>query len=54
VRKPIGTGAIELYDLETDLGETTNLADAHPDIVARASAAISASRTESTEWPTGR
>jgi len=27
------TGPTELYNLETDLGEGTNLADMHPDIV---------------------
>jgi arylsulfatase A len=26
--------ALELYDLETDIGERTNVADEHPDIVA--------------------
>ena len=31
-RKQIG---LELYDLKNDLGETTNVADQHPDIVAR-------------------
>ncbi len=28
----------ELYDLQTDLGETTNVADAHPDVVKRLTA----------------
>jgi len=28
----------ELYDLQTDLGETTNVADAHPDVVERLTA----------------
>lgn len=27
--------AVALYDLEADLGETTNVADRHPDVVAR-------------------
>lgn len=30
-----GVAAPELYDLEKDIGETTNLAAAHPDVVAR-------------------
>jgi arylsulfatase A-like enzyme len=30
-----GTDQIELYDLETDIGETNNIADEHPEIVAR-------------------
>lgn len=29
-----GTNTIELYDLESDTGETTDVADQHPDIVA--------------------
>jgi len=31
-------GSCELYDLETDLGETTDVADGHPDVVARLTA----------------
>jgi len=30
------TGKIELYNLDTDIGETTNLADKHPSIVKMA------------------
>jgi len=30
-----GSGKIELYDLNSDVGETKNLADAHPEIVDR-------------------
>jgi arylsulfatase len=29
---PMGTGKWELYDIETDPGETTDLAKQHPDI----------------------
>ena len=29
------TGKFELYDLSVDLGETTNIADKHPDIIAK-------------------
>lgn len=32
--KDLGTNEIELYDLASDIGETKNLADQHPDIVA--------------------
>ncbi|HLV00883.1 MAG TPA: arylsulfatase [Acidobacteriota bacterium] len=33
VRTPMLTGEIELYNLSLDIGETTNLAEQHPDIV---------------------
>ena len=32
---------IELYDLESDLGETTNLAGQHPEVVAELESALS-------------
>jgi uncharacterized sulfatase len=35
VRAPMLTGATELFDLSTDLGEEHNLADTHPDLVAK-------------------
>ena len=31
----LGTEEIELYDLETDIGESANVAEKHPEIVAR-------------------
>jgi arylsulfatase A len=41
-KKPLPPGKlkIQLYDLSKDLSETTNLADRHPEIVARLSAAF--------------
>jgi arylsulfatase A len=36
----------ELYDLETDIGETTNIYDQHPDIVADLRAKIDACRKD--------
>jgi uncharacterized sulfatase len=36
IRKPMLTGPVELYDLSSDLGEDVNIANEHPDIVARA------------------
>ena len=38
-------GPIELYDLERDLGETTNVAAANPDIVRRIEAVMKSSHT---------
>ena len=42
---------IELYDLSTDIGESNNVADAHPLVVSQLREAIDLNRTESTEWP---
>lgn len=42
---------IELYDLDKDVGETTNLAGKHTDVVARAEALMKAARTEDPNWP---
>jgi arylsulfatase A len=36
---------IELYDLDRDLAETTNVAAANPDVVRRIEAAMKTSRT---------
>jgi arylsulfatase A-like enzyme len=38
---------IELYDLDTDIGETHNVADGHPDIVTRISALMQEARANS-------
>ena len=43
-------GPVELYDLARDVGETTNLADRHPEVVAQARALFQASRTPVPEW----
>jgi arylsulfatase A-like enzyme len=42
---------IELYNLAKDLGETQNVAAAHPDMVARLERLMTASRFESPEFP---
>jgi len=42
---------IELYDLEADIGEKNNIADAHPDVVAKAAEILKAARTDSKHWP---
>jgi arylsulfatase A-like enzyme len=44
-------GPIELYDLGTDIGETTDVAADHPDIVARIATVLREARTPSPRWP---
>lgn len=41
----------ELYDLETDLAESRDLAAEKPDLVARAEALMAASRMDHPDWP---
>ncbi len=42
---------IELYDLKSDVGETTNLADANPEQVAKAEALMQSARVDHPDWP---
>ena len=35
VRRPLGTGPIEVYDVSQDVGEDVDLAKTHPDLVSR-------------------
>jgi len=44
-------GKLELYDLQTDLGEKNNIADRHPDVVAKMEQYLTTARTESKFWP---
>lgn len=46
--------ATELFDLSVDPGERTNVAAAHPEIVARAEQIFVSGRTESALFPLGR
>lgn len=47
-----GTRApVEVYDLETDHGESRDVATEHPAIVERANALFRSERTESEHWP---
>jgi arylsulfatase A-like enzyme len=41
----------ELFDLAADIGESRNLAAAHPDLVARFTEHFDTARDESAEWP---
>lgn len=45
---------LALFDLETDPGETTNVADQHPDVVARLQRLAEAARDELGDSATGR
>jgi len=40
----------ELYDLENDISESRNIADAHPDVVKRLDGIMRRARTESEHW----
>ena len=40
-----------LYDLETDIGESNNVAAAHPDLVAQAEAIFAKEHVPSALWP---
>ncbi len=42
---------IELYDLKADAGETKNLADAKPDLVAKAEVLMKSARVDDPAWP---
>jgi arylsulfatase A-like enzyme len=42
---------LELYDLATDLGETTDVAAAHPEVVAAITEYLATARTESVDFP---
>lgn len=44
-------GPLELFNLRTDLGETNNVAAAHPDEVKRIEDYLAKARTESEPWP---
>lgn len=43
--RPVPEGPLELYDLETDIAETTDVADENPDVLARIEANLNGART---------
>jgi arylsulfatase A-like enzyme len=49
--RPALNQSLELYDLSSDLGETNNVAPAHPGVVARIESYLKTARTESAPWP---
>jgi arylsulfatase A len=46
--------ALELYDLAKDVGETTNIAAQHPDLVAKAEKLMKEARVDDPKWPLDR
>jgi arylsulfatase A-like enzyme len=42
---------VELYNIENDIGETKNVADEHPDVVAELTAMMESVRTPSKDFP---
>jgi arylsulfatase A len=42
---------IEIYDLHSDVGETTDVASSRPDLVAKADELMKSARTEDPNWP---
>jgi arylsulfatase A-like enzyme len=50
VRLKLGA-PLELYDLEADHTEQRNVADAHPDVIAKIEAYLETARTPSERWP---
>lgn len=51
IRERTVDAPLQLYDLENDLGETTDLAAEHPELVARIDAYLRTARRESPDWP---
>ncbi len=43
--------ALELYDLKTDVGEKSNVAEKNPDVVKKIEEYLKTARTESERWP---
>lgn len=47
----VNAGKVELYNLDEDLGETTDVADKHPEIVQTIMDYLKTARTSSEHWP---
>lgn len=51
IREQRPGASLVLYDLDSDIGEKSNVAAMHPDIVARIDAYLKTARSDSPEWP---
>jgi arylsulfatase A-like enzyme len=51
IRERRADAPLALYDLSSDLGETTDVAADHPEIVARIDAYLKTARSDSPDWP---
>ena len=49
--RPSKDAPLEIYDLQSDPGERTDVATAHPDIVRTIESYLRTARTESAQWP---
>lgn len=47
----VNQGAIQLYDLARDVGETEDVAATHPDVIAKIETYLKDARSESKYWP---
>jgi arylsulfatase A-like enzyme len=54
VVQPFGSDNVELFNLKTDLGEQTNIAADHPEVIAKIRAAIKKSHVPSELWKVRR
>lgn len=52
IREPMFTGAVELYDLQDDIGEQQDVAEKHPQIVERAKRYMEQAHTPHPNWKT--
>ncbi len=50
VRMPMLTGQTELYDLDADLGEETDIAAAHPEIVKQLESLMKEAHVQHPNW----
>ena len=50
IRKPFASGPLQLFDLRNDLGEQRNIAQQHPQVVARMAAAMKDAHVPSPLW----